>query len=218
MVADLIRWGNVSFFATPTGVRGLTNIGISAGAEVEEYTVDGEKFARYKNGNPAEVTLTALLDRRLGEDVQGTAMALVEMAQSNVTGYLYALGGKLFTNAFLLTEAEIGSIELSPSGIWVKCEATLKLIQATKKDGTTQSSVKKNAYKTAVTAAAAKLMLGASMKLLGSGISNLPVSGTVETTAVTNAAKQQSLQIVSKVGTKKVLAGGSTVKAYKSHE
>ena len=216
-MADLIRWGNVSFFATPTGVRGLTNIGISAGAEVEEYTVDGEKFARYKNGNPAEVTLTALLDRRLGEDVQGTAMALVEMAQSNVTGYLYARGGKLFTNAFLLTEAEIGSIELSPSGIWVKCEATLKLIQATKKDGTTQSSVKKSAGKTAQKSSVVGMAVDGMLKTV-SELNKVPVSGTVETTAVTNAAKQQSLQIVSKVGTKKVLAGGSTVKAYKSHE
>jgi len=137
---ELVRWGNIAFYVSPTAVRGVKDIAISAKCETEESTVDGEKFVQFKNSGAYEITLTAVLDARLGEDVQDTANALTAAAHRGDTGYFYTGSSKLLTSQFMLVEVKIDHIEMLPSGLWLRCEAAMTLKQCSKLDGGTTSA------------------------------------------------------------------------------
>lgn len=139
-MSEIVRWGDISFFVSPTSMRGIKDIAIEAGCETEESTVDNEKFVKRKNGNPYSISMTALLDARLGEDVQSVATQMTEAARLSRTGYFYTGGAKLFPSQFMMVTAKISNIELMPGGKWMRCEVSLTLKQASKFDGGTTSN------------------------------------------------------------------------------
>ena len=139
-MSEIVRWGDISFFVSPTSMRGIKDIAIEAGCETEESTVDNEKFVKRKNGNPYSISMTALLDARLGEDVQSVATQMTEAARLSRTGYFYTGGAKLFPSQFMMVTAKISNIELMPGGKWMRCEVAMTLKQCTKYDGTTTSA------------------------------------------------------------------------------
>lgn len=139
-MTELVRWGDIAFYVSPTSMRGIKDIAIEAGCETEESTVDGEKFVTRKNGNPYVISMTAVLDKRLGEDVQSVATQMTEAARKSQTGYFYTGGAKLFPSQFMLVTAKISDIELMPGGKWLRCEVAMTLKQASKYDGSTTSS------------------------------------------------------------------------------
>lgn len=139
-MSELVRWGDIAFHVSPTSMRGIKDIAIEAGCETEDSTVDGEKFVKRKNGNPYAISMTALLDARLGEDVQSVATQMTEAARLSRTGYFYTGGAKLFPSQFMMVTAKINNIELMPGGKWLRCEVALTLKQASKYDGTTSSA------------------------------------------------------------------------------
>lgn len=136
-MAEIFKWGQVAFYVKPSGIRGVQDIQITAGCETEDSVVDNEKFVKTKNADKYKVKLTAVLNQALGEDVQDTAMRITEMARNSEQGYLYAAGGKLLPFPFMLTGADVGGLEISPSGQWQHCEVKIDLTQCAKYDGTT---------------------------------------------------------------------------------
>jgi hypothetical protein len=136
-MAEIFKWGQIAFYVKPSGIRGVQDIQITAGCETEDSVVDNEKFVKTKNADKYKVKLTAVLNQALGEDVQDTAMRITEMARNSEQGYLYAAGGKLLPFPFMLTGADVGGLEISPSGQWQHCEVKMDLTQCAKYDGTT---------------------------------------------------------------------------------
>lgn len=138
-MADIVKWGDISFYVKANAIRGVKDISISASCETEDSTVDGEKFVKRKNGKPYEIAMTAVLDARLGESVQSTALKLTEAARCSSKGYFYTGSAKLLPSQFMMISAKIDKIEHLPNGTWIYCEVALTLKQCTKANGSTKS-------------------------------------------------------------------------------
>lgn len=139
-MAEVLRWGDVSFFAEAGRVRGVTNVEITSGSETEDKKKDGQKYVSRKAGNGHQVDMTAVLDGRLGEDVYRTAAALQDMAQEGRTGYLYTRYGKLFPCMFMLVAAKTGDVQINPGGGWLSANVALTLKQCDKPGASASSS------------------------------------------------------------------------------
>lgn len=129
---EIIKWGDIAFFVNPTAIRGIRDISISVGSETEDETNSNEKYVKRKNANGYQVSMKAILDAFLGEDVQATALKLTEAARMGDTGYLYCAGAKLFPSKFMLTDATASNIQMAPNGKWTHCEVSLTLKQCSK--------------------------------------------------------------------------------------
>lgn len=135
---EIIKWGDIAFFVNPTAIRGIRDISISVGSETEDETNSNEKYVKRKNANGYQVSMKAILDAFLGEDVQATALKLTEAARTGGTGYLYCAGAKLFPSKFMLTDATASNIQMAPNGKWTHCEVSLTLKQCSKYNEVTQ--------------------------------------------------------------------------------
>lgn len=133
---NIIRWGDIAFFATTEMIRGLRDLSISASCETSDSKMGGEKVTKKKNTGAYQISFTAMLNAYLGEDVQATALAMTEAARDGLTGYFYAAENKLFPCSFMMTSAKINEIHYAPNGTWTKAEVAVELKQCTKYDGT----------------------------------------------------------------------------------
>lgn len=134
---DIFKWGSFAFYVKPSSIRGVKDIEISGGCETEDSVVDNEKFVKKKNSDKYQISLTAIIDATLGEDVQKTVIAMTEAARNAEQGYIYTAGAKLLPFPFMLTEAKAGGIDISPGGKWMHSEVKMTMKQCTKYDGTT---------------------------------------------------------------------------------
>lgn len=139
-MAQIVKWNDITFSLGGSSILGIEGIGITGSCETEDSTVDGEKFVKRKNGKPYEIEMTALLDARLGIDVQSMATKMTEAARCSASGYFYTGSAKLFPCSFMMISAAIGEIILNPNGRWISCEVKLKLKQSTKFNGSTSSA------------------------------------------------------------------------------
>lgn len=139
-MAQIVKWNDITFSLGGSSILGIEGISITGSCETEDSTVDGEKFVKRKNGKPYEIEMTAMLDARLGIDVQSMATKMTEAARCSASGYFYTGSAKLFPCSFMMISAAIGEIILNPNGRWISCEVKLKLKQSTKFDGNTSSA------------------------------------------------------------------------------
>ena len=137
---DMLRWAGFTFCVRHDRVLGLKDLTINATCETEDKDSGGEKFVARKSGKPADVTLTALLNARLGVNVQQEALAMQDAARNGTTDYMYAATAKLFPCLLMLTGAKINKPSLTPAGAWRSCEVALTFKQASKWDGSTSAS------------------------------------------------------------------------------
>lgn len=136
-MAEIFKFGSFSFFVKPSGIRGVKDIEITGGCETEDSVVDNEKFAKKKNSDKYQITLTGVIDQRLGENVQAVIVDMTEAARNAEQGYIYTPKGKLFPFPFMLTEAKAGDIDIAPDGTWLHGEVKMTMKQCAKYDGTT---------------------------------------------------------------------------------
>ena len=132
-MADLITWsgnGGISFFIKSSEIRGVKDFSISASAETDDKTQNGEKFIKKKNSGSYQITMTAVLNAALGVDVQAVALKMTEAARKGDTGYFYTATSKLFPSNFMAN-----NIQMTSSGKWSYCEVALTLKQCSKFDG-----------------------------------------------------------------------------------
>ncbi|MBR3740105.1 MAG: hypothetical protein IKN04_06525 [Clostridia bacterium] len=137
-MADLITWsgnGGISFFIKSSEIRGVKDFSISASAETDDKTQNGEKFIKKKNSGSYQITMTAVLNAALGVDVQAVALKMTEAARKGDTGYFYTATSKLFPSNFMATDAKVNNIQMTSSGKWSYCEVALTLKQCSKFDG-----------------------------------------------------------------------------------
>ena len=134
-MADLITWsgnGGISFFIKSSEIRGVKDFSISASAETDDKTQNGEKFIKKKNSGSYQITMTAVLNAALGVDVQAVALKMTEAARKGDTGYFYTATSKLFPSNFMATDAKVNNIQMTSSGKWSYCEVALTLKQCSK--------------------------------------------------------------------------------------
>lgn len=135
---DIVSWGGnggISFFVKPKKIQGISELSISAAANLEEKEEGDEKFARRKTNGAIQIATKAYLNAFLGANVQETVNKAIEAARKGSSGYFYSYGKKLFTNQFMMTEAKASNILLSGTGAWVSCELDMTLKQSSKCEG-----------------------------------------------------------------------------------
>ena len=134
---DLITWGDYSFFIKPTAIRSYRDLSIQSSCSPEEEENGDDGYLKKKRSGAFTISLTAILDKRLGEDdVKAYAMRLAESARSGASAWIYNNGSKLAVGIMMGTSANINNIVAAPNGMWISCEVQLTLKQCTKLDGT----------------------------------------------------------------------------------
>ena len=139
-MAALVEWYTHAFRVSPDSIRVFNDLSVSGTCETEEKESGKEKYVSLKNRKPAEITLTAILDARLGCDVRNEVMTYINEAQKGTSDYIYANGGKLIGCKMMLTSAKASKIEIAPMGKWAYAQVALTFKQATREDGSTSSS------------------------------------------------------------------------------
>lgn len=141
-MAELVKWsgrGGIAFYIKSNSIRGVKDLNISVAAEVETNTNGGETFTKKKNSGGYEITMTAVLNEMLDDNIQTTALEMAEAARCADTGYFYTAGAKLFPAKFMMTSAKITGITMNCKGTWISCEVQLMLKQCSKFDGSISS-------------------------------------------------------------------------------
>lgn len=134
---DLITWGDYSFFIKPTAIRSYRDLSIQSSCSTEEEENGDDGYLKKKRSGAFTISLTAILDKRLGEDdVKAYAMRLAESARSGASAWIYNSGSKLAVGIMMGTSANINNIVAAPNGMWISCEVQLTIKQCTKLDGT----------------------------------------------------------------------------------
>ena len=201
---DILKWGEIAFYVKPSGIRGVKDIQITGKCETEDEEEDKEKSSKKKNADKYEVSLTAMLNAFLGEDVQKTAMRLVEAARTSQEGYIYTRNSKLFSAPFMLTSATVSNLEISPAGVWLMCDVKMTLEQSSKMGGAkagkdSGQSAKESVRSTPPNADSVRGRAGETVqdgvKLVAEAATNrngLPALESVVDTAAAQAALQQA--------------------------
>lgn len=124
------QFGDVSFGFTDSRAVLFADLKYSADCETEDQTQNGQKFAAYKEGKAAQITMTILLKSMLGVDVRETVQKLMHWAQRGQAEYLYIGGEKAFPFKVMLTKADADEITFSPGMKWLSAKVSVTFRQA----------------------------------------------------------------------------------------
>lgn len=160
-MAEIGRWNNHVFEVAPNVIRGFGNLTIKGSSETDEKATDGQKYVSRKNGNPAEVGITAILSALTGSDVRAEALTFVDEARLGAKGYFYIGGKKLMTCPLMLTDAVVSEAVIAINAAWISCEVKLTLKQCGKYDGESGGSGGKSTGKNGKSRAIDTAIIGA---------------------------------------------------------
>ena len=146
----IAEWNGHSFVVSPSLIQSFRDLKITGSVETKKVTTVGsEQAVAVKNNNARNVTLTAILSTAAGcGDVKGEALNFVEEATNGEEAYFYVGGEKLFICMMMLTKASVGTIEISPGGVWTYAEVEMTLEQSSKLDGQKAKATSTAAKKT----------------------------------------------------------------------
>ena len=160
-MAEIGRWNNHVFEVAPNVIRGFGNLTIKGSSETDEKATGGQKYVSRKNGNPAEVGVTAILSALTGCDVRAEALTFVDEARLGAKGYFYIGGKKLMTCPLMLTDAVVSEAVIAINAAWISCEVKLTLKQCGKYDGESGGSGGKSTGKNGKSRAIDTAIIGA---------------------------------------------------------
>lgn len=160
-MAEIGRWNNHVFEVAPNVIRGFGNLTIKGSSETDEKATGGQKYVSRKNGNPAEVGITAILSALTGSDVRAEALTFVDEARLGAKGYFYIGGKKLMTCPLMLTDAVVSEAVIAINAAWISCEVKLTLKQCGKYDGESGGSGGKSTGKNGKSRAIDTAIIGA---------------------------------------------------------
>lgn len=129
-MAIIGSWYHHRFEVSESAIRGFTDLNIKGSVETEdEENSTGGKWAKPKNGKPAEVTLTVHLYAQLGCDVRAEAGDFVMQASEGKMDYFYIGDKKLLPYPLILTEAEVSGIVMTNRAEWTQADIKLTMKQ-----------------------------------------------------------------------------------------
>lgn len=140
---EIGRWNGHIFKVDKKSIRGFKDLQIKGATETEDKVGGNQKFVSRKNSKPTEISLTAILSKQFGCDVQKEAMQFVAEAYAGNSDWFYVGESKLATYKLMLTEANVKDIVITPKGKWLSCSVALTLKQCTQKNGSTAGVVDK---------------------------------------------------------------------------
>ncbi len=124
-------WNNHRFEISPSVIRGFSNLQVKGTCETTDKTDRQEKYQTFKNTQPAEISLTAHLDARLGCNVWREAIDYVIEARWGKSDYFYVYENgqyaKIFAIKMMLTSAAVSNIVIAPTGKWVAADVALTM-------------------------------------------------------------------------------------------
>lgn len=126
----IAQFGSMRFEISADNAMLFADLKLSAGCETEDQSSNGQKFASYKEGKAAAITMTILLNAALGNDVRGTTEWLQHSAQRGVKEYMTLGGRKLYPFQLIMTKADADKIMIAPDGRWVSAEVSVSFTQA----------------------------------------------------------------------------------------
>ena len=134
--SNLIQWGDIAFYAKPSGIRTYKGLTLKSSTTTETEENGDDAYIKKKKNGAYEISLTAILDKRLGEgDVLSSARHILECCRSGYTGYIYCRGAKLVSSQMMGVSANINNVLQSPNGSWISCEIQISLKQSSKLEG-----------------------------------------------------------------------------------
>lgn len=140
---EIGRWNGHIFKVDKKSIRGFKDLQIKGATETEDKVGGNQKFVSRKNSKPTEISLTAILSKQFGCDVQKEAMQFVADAYNGCNDWFYVGKSKLATYKLMLTDANVKDIVITPKGKWLSCSVALTLKQCTQKNGSTAGVVDK---------------------------------------------------------------------------
>lgn len=139
-MANMASWNGHVFGVDPKKIYAFKTLSIKASNETEDKTKSKQKYVSRKNGKPYEIILTIQLDARLGiSDVKKESVKITEEARSGGKDYFYFGGSKIVNCKFMITEANIDSVEMLSNGVWISCDVKCTWKQCTKISGSSGS-------------------------------------------------------------------------------
>lgn len=137
---ELARFGGVRFGVADGTAMLFDKFQISAGSDTEEQEDNGQGYVTRKKGKPMEISMTAILRRDFGIDVQEKALELLALAREGKTDYFYLGGEKLWDYKMMLKSADSEEISIAPGGKWEQCQIKLEFVQGESGVTPTQSA------------------------------------------------------------------------------
>ena len=124
-------WNNHRFEISPSVIRGFSNLQVKGTCETTDKTDRQEKYQTFKNTQPAEISLTAHLDARLGCNVWREAIDYVIEARWGKSDYFYVYENgqyaKIFAIKMMLTSAAVSNVVIAPTGKWIAADVALTM-------------------------------------------------------------------------------------------
>lgn len=139
-MANMASWNGHVFAVDPQKVYSFKTLSVKASNETEDKTKSKQKYVSRKNGKPYEITMTIQLDARLGiSNVKKEAVKITEEARKGDSDYFYFGGSKIVNCKFMITEANIDSVEMTGNGTWISCDVKCTWKQCSKVSGSSGS-------------------------------------------------------------------------------
>lgn len=132
---EIGSWSSHRFEVGADIVRSFTDLQITAKCETDDKTTNGETYAARKNAGTTEVSVKIILNGLLGCEPRNEAEEFLEQARNGEKAYFYVGGRKLVPCQLMLTQAQVGTVQIGPGGQWVSAEVTLTMKQCSKWDG-----------------------------------------------------------------------------------
>lgn len=146
--SSLLQWGKIKFYVKPTEIHSFKGLQIKSTTTTESEENGDDAYVTKKQNGAYELTLTAILDVRLGTpDVKSAAMEICELCRTGASGYLYTRGKKLMTCSMMGTDAVIDKVIMAADGTWIGCEVKMTVKQCSKGSGVTTPTGEKKKKK-----------------------------------------------------------------------
>lgn len=134
-MAVLAQFDTLKFEITSRSATLIQGIKMSAGCDTEDESDEKKGYVTRSNGQPLEISFTAVLNAALGVDVKSAVTSILSAAKNGTQSYLYIAGEKIFQFKLMIVKAETEEIVLSPSGAWVRTNVNITLKQSSKDSG-----------------------------------------------------------------------------------
>lgn len=130
----IAKWNGYTFQVSDTDAAMIGNFKLSGKCKTKEKTENGQVYVEAESREPAEISVTAILNASFGVDVRSWTERLVEEAQKGGSDYFYMGGKKVAPFKFLLAAAETEEIMISATGKWTRTNVNLTLKQSSQNE------------------------------------------------------------------------------------
>lgn len=131
------QWHDHKFTVSSDKIISFIDLQLKGSSETEDLIKGDEKFVKYKNAKPKEVTFTIKLNAMLGCDVRKEVQALIDESQNGAMDYLYIGKKKVMSCMLMLTEASVKEMAFTSKMKWLWADVSVTFKQSSTNDGST---------------------------------------------------------------------------------